>query len=73
MHFVLAQESGRLSFERQHVECQKYEHGTQPGTIAFVIFICKDKCFFLACQFRYDNRCSFAPKTVSSPEKIRQK
>lgn len=46
MHFVLDQVSGRLSFERQHVECQKYEHGTQPGTIASVIFICKDKCFF---------------------------
>ena len=46
MHFVLDQVSGRLSFERQHVECQKYEHGTQPGTIAFVIFTCKDKCLF---------------------------
>ena len=46
MHFVLDQESGRLIFERQHVECQKYENGTQQGTIAFVIFICKDKCFF---------------------------
>ena len=46
MHFVLDQVSGRLSFERQHGECHKYEHRTQSGTIAFVIFICKDKCFF---------------------------